>query len=206
MYGVGVCWAVQVDLAESTDPDSRLLATEIHACVRSSPADTDAWVRLFMSSVMDFDQIGVLVCDASLSMCPIIFANVGFERTTGYSREAVVGHSCRFLQGPRTDPDSVVTLAEALRTATKAHVKLINYRKDGTVFLNMLALQPIFDCTGMFRFMVALSAEMTDACNFSSDSNIPDLHDATCCLTARCTRVGTEQMITTSPYSCRWIG
>ena len=171
-----MCLRRQAELAASSKPVARQLATQIHACVRSLPPDTDAWVRLFMSAVMDLDQIGVLVCDASLSTCPIVFANAGFEIITGYSKNDIVGHSCRFLQGPRTDQGSVQTLRQALRTATKAHVKLINYRKDGTVFLNMLCMQPLFDCDGNFRFMIAFSAEVTDECTRPTDRVSPVLN------------------------------
>ena len=34
---------------------------------------------------------------------------------TGYEREEILGHNCRFLQGPQTDPDTVAETAKRHR-------------------------------------------------------------------------------------------
>ena len=54
-------------------------------------------------------------------------------------------------------------IRKAVQTGTQAHVKLINYRKDSTVFLNMLSLRPLFDEDGGYRFMISISVEVSDA-------------------------------------------
>ena len=87
-------------LAESPHPEEQRLGRMISQCERSLPQDTDAWIRLFMSSVSELDQISVLICDATLPTCPILSANQGFQIMTGYEREEAIGKSCRFLQGP----------------------------------------------------------------------------------------------------------
>ena len=46
---------------------------------------------------------GVTIADARLLDRPLIYANEGFERVTGYSVAEVLGRNCRFLQGPGTD-------------------------------------------------------------------------------------------------------
>ena len=44
---------------------------------------------------------------------------------------AIVGHNCRFLQGPDTDRDQVNKLKVALTEGREEVVILKNYRKDG---------------------------------------------------------------------------
>ena len=62
----------------------------------------------------------------------------GFLKLTGYTRDEVVGRNCRFLQGPRTDSASVGALREAIKRGSSLTVKLLNYRKDRTMFWNLL--------------------------------------------------------------------
>jgi PAS domain-containing protein len=55
---------------------------------------------------------GITIADARLPDQPLIYANAGFERLTGYSVD-VLGRNCRFLQGSATDLATV----DELRTA-----------------------------------------------------------------------------------------
>src|SRR5207249_4739696 len=44
----------------------------------------------------------VVIADAGTPGFPVVYANQGFERLTGYSSEEAVGRSCAFLQGEGT--------------------------------------------------------------------------------------------------------
>lgn len=41
-------------------------------------------------------------------------------------------------------------------------MKLINYRKSGQPFLNLISLQPICDRDGLFRFMLGTNCEISE--------------------------------------------
>ena len=49
-----------------------------------------------------------------------------------------------------------------MRSGTSAHVRLLTYRKDASVFLNMLSLRPLFDEEGHLVFMFSISIEISD--------------------------------------------
>jgi len=53
---------------------------------------------------------------------------------TGYSREAIVGRNCRFLQGPGTAPASVQRLRDALNEGEEITELLLNYTRTGVPF------------------------------------------------------------------------
>jgi PAS domain S-box-containing protein len=50
---------------------------------------------------------GILITDPRQPDNPIIYANAGFERLTGYTSAEAIGRNCRFLGGPETDPAAV---------------------------------------------------------------------------------------------------
>lgn len=89
-----------------------------------------------------------VVSDATRPDCPIIYASAGFYTMTGYAPKEVVGRNCRFLQGPDTDMDEVAKIRDAVKTGRSFCGRLLNYRKDGTPFWNMLTVTPIRDDNG----------------------------------------------------------
>ena len=91
---------------------------------------------------------GITIADAGLPDNPLIYANAGFEKLTGYSVAEVIGRNCRFLQGPGTNPEAVEELRTAIRNKRAVTVILLNYRKDGTPFWNRLAITPVRDAAG----------------------------------------------------------
>ena len=49
----------------------------------------------------------------------------------------------RFLQGEGTDPKEVDVIREAVKAGVTCSVRLLNYRKDGSPFWNLLTMTPI---------------------------------------------------------------
>jgi len=95
-----------------------------------------------------------VVCDITLYDCPIIYVSDIFERLTGYTKHEVKGQNCRFLQSPEgkveagarrefVDNDSVYYLRNRIHDKKEAQRSLINYRKGGQPFMNLLTMIPI---------------------------------------------------------------
>lgn len=90
----------------------------------------------------------ILITDARAEDMPIVYMNQAFEQLTGYSESEVLGRNCRFLQGPETEPASLTPIREALQSHKPAHAVLRNYRKDGSLFINELYINPIRNAAG----------------------------------------------------------
>ena len=120
---------LQASLAASAVEAEQELGRQLAYCITSLPSDTDQWIRLFISCVQDLDRIAVVVCDMSCCEAPILYANAGFTKMTKFALEEVVGRSCRFMQGPDSDPEAVEAIRDSIRSGTQAHVRLLNYRK-----------------------------------------------------------------------------
>ncbi|KAI9838578.1 MAG: hypothetical protein M1819_004890 [Sarea resinae] len=92
---------------------------------------------------------------------PIIFASEEFHRTTQYGVDYAVGRNCRFLQGPNTNPFSVKRIGDALR-AGKDHCEVfLNYRRDGSPFMNLLMTAPLCDSRGKIRYYIGAQADVS---------------------------------------------
>lgn len=104
---------------------------------------------------------GIVITDPNLPDNPIIYVSPGAERITGYSADEMLGRNCRFMQGAKTDPESVRQVREAIRDGRECTVELLNYRKDGTPFWNALFLSPVRDEQGRLVNFVGVQADVT---------------------------------------------
>ena len=87
----------------------------------------------------------VVISDPSLPDMPIIYVSDEFKIQTGYGPSETIGHNCRFLQGPKTDPNTVDTIRQAIADQQELTVDILNYKKDGTPFWNRLTIRPLRD-------------------------------------------------------------
>ncbi|XP_043709522.1 phototropin-2-like isoform X2 [Telopea speciosissima] len=102
-----------------------------------------------------------VVSDATKPDCPIVYASAGFFTMTGYSTKEVIGRNCRFLQGPDTNQNEVVKIREAVRTGKSYSGRLLNYKKNGTPFWNLLTITPIKDDTGKVIKFIGMQVEVS---------------------------------------------
>mmetsp|Transcript_8423 Transcript_8423/g.27520 ORF Transcript_8423/g.27520 Transcript_8423/m.27520 type:complete len:734 (+) Transcript_8423:625-2826(+) len=102
-----------------------------------------------------------VIADPTLPDCPIIFASDDFLDLTQYTREEVLGRNCRFLQGPGTDKRAVFEIRKTVEANSECTVRLLNYRKDGSAFWNMLTMAPVFAQDGRVRFFLGVQLDVT---------------------------------------------
>lgn len=96
-------------------------------------------------SSADLSPVCITVADMQSPGIPLVYVNATFTRTTQYPVESCLGRNCRFLQGAGTTPESVEAIRAALRKAEPLSIDVVNYRKDGTPFRNLLSLKPVFE-------------------------------------------------------------
>ncbi|KAK9135539.1 hypothetical protein Syun_014869 [Stephania yunnanensis] len=102
-----------------------------------------------------------VVSDGTRPDCPIMFASSGFFTMTGYSSKEVIGRNCRFLQGPETDQNEVSKIRDAVKTGSSYCGRLLNYKKDGTPFWNLLTVTPIKNETGKAIKFIGMQVEVS---------------------------------------------
>ncbi|KAK6954196.1 hypothetical protein Daesc_004161 [Daldinia eschscholtzii] len=92
---------------------------------------------------------------------PIVFASKGFHRMTQYGTDYALGRNCRFLQGPGTNQSSARRIKERL-DAGKEHCEvLLNYRRDGSPFMNLVMVAPLLDNRGIIRYHISAQVDVS---------------------------------------------
>ncbi|PKU59653.1 phototropin-1A [Dendrobium catenatum] len=102
-----------------------------------------------------------VVSDATKPDHPILYASEGFFRMTGYTSREVIGRNCRFLQGSGTDSSEISKIREALASGSNYCGRLLNYKKDGTPFWNLLTIAPIKDEEGNVLKFIGMQVEVS---------------------------------------------
>jgi PAS domain S-box-containing protein len=102
-----------------------------------------------------------VIADTTLPDCPILFASENFYQLTGYSKEEVIGHNCRFLQGVETNQKDIAKVRNAIQKGENVSVCFINYKKDGSRFWNLLTLNPIKREDGKVSKYVGIQIDVT---------------------------------------------
>ncbi|KAK4709561.1 hypothetical protein R3W88_030486 [Solanum pinnatisectum] len=113
-----------------------------------------------------------VVSDATKPDYPILYASAGFFKMTGYTSKEVIGRNCRFMQGSGTDPEDVAKIREALQSGSTYCGRLLNYKKDGTPFWNLLTIAPIKDDAGKVLKFIGMQVEVSKHTEGSKEKTV----------------------------------
>ncbi|KAK7937685.1 uncharacterized protein PG986_014553 [Apiospora aurea] len=114
-----------------------------------------------------------VVCDVTMNDCPIVYVSDNFQNLTGYSRHDIIGQNCRFLQSPDgkvqagtkrefVDNRAVFNLKQKVAEGKEVQQSLINYRKGGKPFLNLLTMIPIPWDTSEIRYIIGFQIDLVE--------------------------------------------
>ncbi|SDF46532.1 PAS domain S-box-containing protein [Mucilaginibacter pineti] len=116
--------------------------------------------RLLLKA-LDASISGIILTDNRLQDNPIIYCNKAFEEISGYDRNEIIGHNCRFLQKEDRDQKERSFLRDAIRDGKSCVVDIRNYKKDGTLFYNELYMSPIKDDEGKVIYFIGVQNDVT---------------------------------------------
>ena len=110
----------------------------------------------------DYDSIVITELTLEEPGPRIVYVNDGFEKMTGYEREEVIGKTPRILQGPKTERETLDRLRESLIEGKAFFGQTINYRKDGSEFVNQWDIHPLVDHDGKITHWVSYQHDITE--------------------------------------------
>jgi PAS domain S-box-containing protein len=165
------CPAAQLSsafLESSRDAFSTLVTTALpawvtYSLVKTATACLTAEITSH-STPLTRDLVGGLsevfcLTDPTQEDNPIVYSSEEFYRLTGYDKDSVIGQNCRFLQGPKTKRESVQRLRKAINGGEEICETLLNYRRDGKPFVNVLMLAPLLDDKGKVKYYLGAQVD-----------------------------------------------
>lgn len=123
--------------------------------------EQDMYTNEFLREVINRVSTGIVITDPNQVDNPIVYVNQGFEELTGYYSNDIVGKNCRFLQGYETEQSEVSKLRSAILKKESIVVTLRNFKKNGEMFWNELALHPIYVGESKSLYFVGLQKDIT---------------------------------------------
>jgi len=102
---------------------------------------------------------GIFVTDAQGT---IQFVNPAFKRMTGYSGEEAVGQNLRILKSGEQDELLYRNLWETVSGGTTWSGRMVNKRKDGTLYTEETTISPVRDALGQIVNYVAVGRDITE--------------------------------------------
>lgn len=111
------------------------------------------------ASIFDTASEAMLVTDADNR---IITANPAFTRTTGYSREEVVGKNPRLMNSGKQPPEFYQRMWATLYERGSWSGELWNKRKSGELFAEWLSINVLRNPDGSVRHHVAVFSDITE--------------------------------------------
>nr|AML77007.1 putative LOV domain-containing protein [Paraphymatoceros hallii] len=140
--------------------------------------------KLLMEALRQHDS-SFVISDPQLPDHPTVYASEGFCVMSGFSSEELVGHKCRFLEGPDTDIRTILEIRDAIRDERPCKVRMLNYTKHGKSMWNLLHLAPLYSRTdgrvmlyvGMYTPTVISLSVMAERFSDSLGVTCPKLRD-----------------------------
>ena len=110
----------------------------------------------------DYDSIIITELNLENPGPKIVYINDGFTKMTGYTPKEVIGKTPRVLQGPKTDRAILDRLKRRLIEGQAFFGHSINYRKDGSEFINQWDIHPLTNTEGEITHWVSYQRDVTE--------------------------------------------
>ena len=129
-----------------------------------------SWLEIFINSVENLPfiiSVSMATCEAgdgrASNSFPILYVNRSFESTSGFSSSEVLGEECFFLLSkPSISNSELQRATSTLRSALPLRAELLCRRSDGSSFLCLTAMKPMFDVKGIFRYVISASVNIDE--------------------------------------------
>ena len=91
----------------------------------------------------------------------IVWSNSAFWQLSGYSEREVLGRTPSFLKSGRQDASYYSEMWNTIRSGKVWRGKLVERRKDGTLFVVEEIVTPLIDAAGNITHFIAIQHDLT---------------------------------------------
>lgn len=112
---------------------------------------------------------GILITDPEGT---IEYVNPAFTAVTGYSREEAVGKNPRLLKSGRHDRPFFEDLWATVRAGRVWRGRMVNLRKDGSLYTAEMSISPVKDAAGRILKYVAVKRDITEQMRLHEEKDL----------------------------------
>ncbi len=112
---------------------------------------------------------GIMITDASQAENPIIYANEGFQRMTGYEAADVLENNFSLLLETDKNQAGIQEIYQTLQQGESCCVTVRNYRKDGSLFWNEISLSPVRNDEGDLDYYIWVQTDISERIKAEQD-------------------------------------
>jgi len=147
----------------SKDDASASKLAELYNELIKRSGNAQEYLSLLESAIKnDYDSILITELNLDKPGPKIVYVNDGFTKMTGYNREEVIGKTPRILQGEKTDQHVLDRLRKRLIEGQAFFGHTVNYKKDGTEFVNQWDIHPLTNSEGEITHWVSYQRDITE--------------------------------------------
>jgi PAS domain S-box-containing protein len=117
------------------------------------------WERERLLSAIEQAGEMIVITD---SQGDIQYVNPAFNRTTGYNRQEALGQNPRLLKSGQQDQAFYRNLWQTISGGRFWQGRMVNKRKDGTLFTEEATISPVRDASGPIVSYVAVKHDITE--------------------------------------------
>lgn len=110
-----------------------------------------------IAAIEQADEV-IVVTDAEGN---IRYVNPAFEKVTGYTEQEVLGKNPRILKSGRQDQAFYKNMWETITSGRTWKRRMLNRRKDGTLYTEKASISPVVDQQGVITNYVAVKRDVT---------------------------------------------
>ncbi len=157
----GSVFAVEISVQLRLDDGGRLIVFISDISLRK---ESESERERLMSAI---EQAGeaIIITD---SRGTIQFVNPAFEQTTGYSRDEAVGKTSRIIKSGNHDEQFYRNLWDTISDGRIWEGRMVNKRKDGTLYTEESTISPVRDAAGRIVNYVAVKRDITEQLQLSA--------------------------------------
>lgn len=147
----------------SKDDQSKKRLFDLFESLKDEKESAEGHLSLLENSIRsDYDSIVITELNLEKPGPKIVYVNDGFTKMTGYTREEAIGNTPRMLQGEKTDRAVLEKLKRRLKDGQAFFGHTVNYRKDGTEFINQWDIHPLTNNEGEITHWVSYQHDITE--------------------------------------------
>ena len=113
------------------------------------------------TKAMESTADGIFIIDAQKRDFPVIYSNLSFQKITGYEKREILGRNYFSLYGADADSGIVNEIKRIIRKGRSFHAGMLNFKKNGKKYWNLLRIAPVRDPGGAVTHYVGIETDVT---------------------------------------------